>query len=132
MKKGLLEIYALAVCFFTLLCFVITFGLALWNIVEITYPEFTIYSTKFECHQSDAAYKECNSSKSKYTREENPIPFPTGKELTTEREQKYATILKSEQRSAVQGIVQKLIIMFIDIIAFAFHWKLAARARKNS
>jgi len=42
LKKNLVEIYALAVCFFTVACFVIVAGMTAWNIIELSAPEFTI------------------------------------------------------------------------------------------
>lgn len=89
-KKGLLEIYALAVCFFTLACFVIALGMAVWDIVELSAPEFTISNNHYECHLSDEAYTDCYSNHHKYTRENNPLSFPTGKTLTTKRSTEYA------------------------------------------
>ena len=58
MNKKILEVYALAVCFFTVACFVIAFGLMLWNFIELWAPEFTVYTRHFECHQSDEAYRD--------------------------------------------------------------------------
>ncbi len=99
-----------------------------WDVIELTVPEFTITNHHYECHQTDDAYRDCYSSKSKYTRKENPMSFPVGAELTKKRQDNYAQIVRSEKRQAVQGIVQKLIVMFIDVIIFFVHWKLAARA----
>jgi len=130
-KKGFLEIYALAVCFFTLVCFVVTLGLAVWDLVEISVPEFTIRNNDYECHISDDAYTDCYSNQSKYTRENNPISFPEGQELTNKRKSEYAQLLRFEQREAVQGLVQKSIIMLIDLIVFIFHWRLSVRVRRE-
>jgi hypothetical protein len=43
-KKTILEIYALAVCFVTVICFVIALGIAAYGIVGIASPNFTISS----------------------------------------------------------------------------------------
>ncbi|SHK01108.1 hypothetical protein SAMN02745165_03742 [Malonomonas rubra DSM 5091] len=132
MMKTILEIYALAVCFFTVACFVITLGLALWNVVELSAPEFTINNQKYECHQTDEAYRDCFSDQYKYRKKESPETFPTGEVLTKKREFEYSQIIKSERREALQGIVQKSIIILVDIILFIIHWKLAIRARENA
>ncbi len=130
-KKGLLEIYALSVCFFSLVFFIVAFGMAAWDVVQLSAPEFTIRNYTYECHLSDVAYIECYSNKHKYTREENPLPFPEGKELTGKRVKEYAQILRSEQREAIQGLVQKTIVMIIDIIVFMLHWRLSVRVRRE-
>lgn len=36
-----IQVYALTVCFAALLCFVITFGIAVYDVVQIAAPEFT-------------------------------------------------------------------------------------------
>lgn len=131
MKKTILEIYALAVCFFTVACFVVTLGFASWDIVELSAPEFTISSHQFECHQTNQEYKSCFSNEYQYTREDNPLEFPSGDALTQKRTSDYSQILKSEQRRAWQGLVQKFIILFIDLIVFFGHWVLAKRAREQ-
>ena len=41
MKTSILEIYALTVCFATLMCFAICLGIGLYDIVQINFPEFT-------------------------------------------------------------------------------------------
>lgn len=131
MKKTILEIYALAVCFFTVACFVITLGLAIWDIVELSAPEFTILNHSFECHQSDETYKDCNASQHKYTREESPEVFPSGQELTDARNKSYEQVIKSERRQALQGLVQKMIIILLDALVFFGHWRLARNSREN-
>ena len=131
-KKGLLEVYALVVCFFTLVCFIVTLGMVAWDVVEIAAPEFTISSYDYECHLSDETYSDCYSSDHRYTREKNPVTFPAGDELTAKRTSRYAQLLRSERREAVQGLVQKSIIMFIDLIVFIMHWKLFVRVRREN
>ncbi len=56
MKKSILEIYALAVCFVALLCFVIALGIGVYDLIQITNPEFTINVYEYERHQSNEAF----------------------------------------------------------------------------
>jgi len=131
MKKSLIEIYALAVCFITVACFVVTFGLALWDVVEFTVPEFTINQSQYERHQSDDEYSEYISRRSQY-KGENAEPIPSGEELTKAREKSYAFIIASERRTALQDFFQKLIIILVDTIAFFIHWRIAGKARREN
>ncbi len=48
MKKTLLETYALAVCFASMICISISSGIVLYDLVEINYPEVTIESYMLE------------------------------------------------------------------------------------
>lgn len=131
MKKTILEIYALAVCFFAVLCFVISLGLAFWNVIELSVPEFTVNNHEYNCHQTNEAYKQCYSSLYQYQREEHPETFPSDIKLTKQRVADYESILKLERRRALQGLVQKLIIILIDIFIFIIHWRLAKHAREK-
>lgn len=127
MKKTILEIYAFAVCFFAVICFVFSFGFLVWNVVELSAPEFTIDNYNYQCHQSDDGYADCFSNAEKHTRDENPVAFPTGAELTNKRLADYAQAIHAERRQAVQGIVQKVIMLLIIIGVFLIHWRLAKR-----
>jgi hypothetical protein len=129
MKKTILEIYALAVCFFTVGCFIVTIGMALWDVVEISAPEFTISNSSYQCHQTDQDYRECFSSKRQYSREKTPEIFPEGQDLRDKRTDAYNRILKQERRQALQSFVQKLIILMVNALVFFFHWRVAMKAR---
>ena len=131
MKKSLIEIYALAICFITVACFVVTFGFALWDVVEFTVPEFTINQHQYEPHQTDDSYLEHISRRSQY-KGDNAEPLPSGEELTKAKEKSYGLIISSEKRSALQDFFQKLIIILVDTIAFFIHWRIAGKARREN
>lgn len=122
MKKSLLEIYALAVCFVTVVCFVIALGIGLYDLVQLSNPEFTLSSYEFERHQSNEAFTR-NWPKDK--------ELPSEEELTKRRKQSYSLALLSERRSALQSLVQVFIILVIDVVVFLVHWRLAKRARES-
>ena len=42
MKRSFVEIYGLAVCFVTLLCFVIALGVGIYDLLQVAFPEFTL------------------------------------------------------------------------------------------
>jgi len=120
MKRNLVEVYALVVCFVTLVCFVVALGLGIYDLIQFLNPEFTISSYTYEHHRSNEAYLR-NWPKEK--------PKPQGDELTRLRKESYQAALKSEQRNAAQSLTQIFIIVLIDIVVFAFHWYMAKRAR---
>tara|TARA_B110000879_G_scaffold50622_1_gene71544 strand:- start:22950 stop:23384 length:435 start_codon:yes stop_codon:yes gene_type:complete len=129
MKKTILEIYALAVCFFAVGCFIVTLGMAIWDMVEIAAPEFTISNSNYQCHQSDSEYQQCFASNRQYIRDKSPEIFPQGQELTDERLVAYERILKQERRQGLQSFIQKLIILLINAFVFFFHWRVATKER---
>ena len=122
MKKSLLEIYALAVCFVTVVCFVIALGIGLYDLVELAYPEFSLSSYEYERHQSDEAFMRHWPKDKKR---------PLEGEVTKLREESFRTELRKEQRSAMQSLVQILIVLAIDVVVFFVHWRLAKRARES-
>ena len=127
MKKSILEIYALAVCFATIVCFVVTLGIALFDVIQIAQPEFTLSSHEFNRHQSnDAFWNSCGQYESK----EKDKKRPAEDELTKRRMESYRQALQSEKRDAFQGITKAIIILLIDTVFFVVHWRIARRARE--
>ena len=123
MKKSLLEIYALAICFVTIICFAVVLGIGLYDVLEMSNPEMTIKSYQYQKHQSNEAFTR-NRSKQKEKRSET--------EITETREKSYSVALKAEQRDAIQSFIRVLIIMLINFIIFLIHWRLAKHAREPS
>ena len=133
MKKSLLEIYALAVCFFTVACFVVVLGMTLWDVVELSGPEFTIDNHTYKIHQSDEAYSESLTGRHGCDGEKKTdYKPPEGQALTEAREKSYAQELRSERRGALQDLIKNLIILLVDLTVFVIHWKIGAYARKSA
>lgn len=129
MKKSILEIYALAVCFATIVCFVVALGIALYDVIQITNPEFTLSSYEYNRHQSnDAFWNNCKQ----YDSKEKDKKRPPENELTKRRMESYRQAVQSERRDAFQGITMAIIILLIDIVFFVVHWRIARRARESS
>ncbi len=128
MKKSILEIYALAVCFATTVCFVIALGIALYSVIQIMNPEFTLGSYEYNRHQSNVAFwKSCDK---RYGSNKEEKKRPSEAELTKQRLESYRTTLKSEQRDAFQTLTKSSIVIIIDVIFFLAHWFIARRARE--
>lgn len=123
MRKTLLEIYALAVCFVTLSCFVIALGIGLYDVVELSNPAFTLDQSQFEKHQTNEKFL------AKWPKDK---PTPPRDRVTALRKESYQLTLYAERRSALQSLIKVGIILLIGIIVFAVHWRLAAKARQAS
>ena len=120
MRRGLVEVYAMAVCFVTLVCFVVALGIGIYDLIQIVNPDFTISSYTHDRHQSDEAFLK-NWSEDK--------PRPQGEELTKLRKESYQAALRSEKRGAIQSLTMVFIIILIDLIVYIIHWYVAKRAR---
>ncbi|WP_027967471.1 hypothetical protein [Halomonas halocynthiae] len=129
MKKNIVEIYALAVCFFTVACFVVVLGMTAWNVVELSAPEFTINNSTYEAHLTDENYRRWLIQRNQY-RSEDYKP-PEGAELTQSRETNWQQEIRSEQRGALQSLIQNIIILVIDLLVFIGHWVIARRSRES-
>lgn len=132
MKKSLLELYGLAVCFFTVACFVIVLGIAAWNLISIVAPGFTLGAHEWEKHQTDQNFRDSLLADHRYGPDKDTYRPPEGEALTTERERSYAMSIRSHAREALQSLIQNCIILGIDIVLFLIHWGIAARARQTS
>lgn len=131
MKKTILEIYALAVCFATIVCFVVALGVAIYDVVQIANPEFTMNSYEYNRHQSNDAFL-MNYSRGYPGQEKEKQQRPPEEELTKQRLESYQQAIKSEQRNAVQSLTTSSIILVIDVIFFLVHWQMARRARETN
>ena len=125
MKRSLLEMYALAVCFVTVTCLAIVTGIAIYDVVQIAAPEITLHSFKYERHQSNAAFRDSDHPDPK------AVAALPEEEITKRRQESYVSTLNAERRDGWQSLLRMAIIMVIDIIFFVIHWQLAKRARES-
>jgi len=137
MKKSILEIYALAVCFLALLCFVIALGIGVYDLIQIANPEFTISAYEYERHQSNEAFDTVRGSPGRTLRGISPgIPIePTERpeeEVTQQREESFQAALRFERRRGMQSLIQIIIILVIDVLVFVPHWLWIRRTRVAS
>ena len=132
MKKSILEIYALAVCFVALLCFVIALGIGVYDLIQITNPELTLNAYEFERHQSNEAFIGFQGRVA-LGRIAPGIPVePTQRpeeEVTQQREKSFQTALRSERRRGMQSLIRIAIILVIDVLVFVPHWLWIRRTR---
>ena len=121
MKKSILEIYALAVCFVTVVCAAVAVGIGVYNIIEIAAPEFTLWSYEHNRHQSNEAFFRDAEGEGQGLSEEAK---------TKRRLDSYAIAVGAERRNGVQSLVMVSIVFVIDAFVFGGHWILARRVRE--
>jgi len=130
LKKSLLELYALAVCFAAILCFVIAFGVGVYSVIEITNPEFTMNSYEYKRYQSNDAY--WLSRVEDYRNKGKEMQRPSEDELTKQRQEGYRLAVIAEKRGGFQVLTKTIIILLIDAVVFLVHWRVARRARETN
>lgn len=124
MKKSILEIYAFAVCFVTIICFAFSLGIGIYDILEISAPSLTLRSYDYERHKTNEAFT------INWTKEKKETY--TDQEITNLREESYQMELAEEKRDAMQSFIMVSIIILIDIALFLIHWKLAKKQGNQS
>jgi predicted nucleic acid-binding Zn ribbon protein len=123
MKKNLFEVYSLAVCFISVLILIVATGIGIYDLIEISFPKFTISSYIYKTYSSNENYLKENTKYKNLSEEE----------VTKRREEKWKEVLENEQRNACQSLIQILIFILISVVAFIIHWIFAKKIQlKNS
>ncbi len=125
MKNYLIERYTMTLCLVSMACFVIFLSVAMYDIVEIVNPKFTMNSHVYERHQANDAFWNYNCSSKKER------PRPPENELTKQRNESYQRALESVKRNAFQSLVQALIVLFITAIVFGIHLQIFRRTKES-
>src|SRR5690348_4387896 len=91
MRRSAIQIYALAVCFATLMCLVVALGIGLYDAVQIACPSFTL--SGWQPYESNSQYV---------------LFWPDKKDLPDEqvtqlREEAYRIALAGERHGAMQS-----------------------------
>ncbi len=156
MKKTLLETYALAVCFASMICISISSGVILYDVVEINYPEVTIESYMLDMsfpppppmmmHNSGSETASAVNVDALPPEVLNPAP-PTvlgGKlftdqvvtelseqEISDRKQKRIEKVLKNEQNDAKRSLIRVFIILLVSCVVFLIHWRLAKRCSEG-
>jgi len=126
MKKTILEVYAMAVCFFAIIVITISLSSVIYKAVGSINPELTIKSYTYEKYLSNENFK----SKKGCTKEE--AASLSEDEITSKREAAYAVELRSEKRKNLQGILESSSYTFVASIVCVIHMLIAKGSRKTN
>ena len=143
----LTRIYALAVCFASVLCIAISTGVGLYDIVQISFPESTMDSYLYQNLRSDERFRrslQLYAPRAGYPimmneggmgiARANPIPYPnvketpiTDEEISTRREVQLAAAIDNVRHDAQKSLVQILVILLVSVPLFLVHWNFARK-----
>ena len=131
MKKSLIEIYALAVCFICAVIFSIFVSVGIYSIFEVTNPEFTMAPYDHTPHSNNEKFLEhkLSSIPKDY---DNPYKNMSQQQLTEARERSFQLALEKERRGGRQSLLQTLIAAFVLTLMFGIHWTIAKKARRSN
>jgi len=123
MKKSILEIYALGISFIAVIGLSITLVIAIYNVVKISNPGFTLDSRTFKSHQSNEAF---------IMKDRKKFADQSEEETTKLREESFKIELEVEKRSGLQSLISSGIALLISLVVLVTHWRVAKRARANN
>jgi len=124
--KTKLEIYALAVCFASSMCLVISLGTGTYAALSIAAPELTLNSHNYGTLQSNDAYWE---QKTRFKEKQDVGSRPEEAVLTEQRLAAYAIAINGERRDGLQSLLRSGIYAFFAAIFLFVHWRIARSAR---
>lgn len=123
LSKNILRIYALAVCFVSIIIFSVSTGIGVYDVVQINWPATTLSGWQYERYTSNE----------NFTRDW-PVDkaLPDDAALDRLREEHLGIAIKGEARDAKRSLIQQLITMLIVAALFAFHWKLSRKTMQDA
>ena len=133
-----IRIYALAVCFVSVICIAITAGFALYNLIALAAPDLTIEPYRIQYLSSNTEFV---NNQGFYPRpapimvgpdgtaqavpSDNPFEGMTDAQITDLRLEKLQNEYTLHRRSATLSLLREGIIILISSVLFFIHWRLA-------
>lgn len=131
MKKNILGIYALAVCFIALAGIVISASITIYSLVGVTMPKITLNPYEYERHESNDSYWREERFSDLYSSLANNgtavqiIPErPSEDVLSKKRSEGFQLALQREERNMLQCFIQTVIYLLLALLVFFLHWRL--------
>lgn len=123
MRRSLLEIYALTVCFASVMFLIVTVAMCLNEGVRMAAPSATVSGWTYERSLSDEAFL------STWPKER---PHPDASTLPRLRSEAFRSALDSERHDGLKSFLQSLMYTIVASVVFCLHWTLARRERRRS
>ena len=118
MKKNLIEIYALLVCFASVFFLLVNTATALQGGLRAVQPAMTVDGYTIQRSTSNEAYMEG------WPKER---PAPAASDISALRKALYDQALASEQRSGLYLFTSSFAFVIAAGLVFGLHWQLAQR-----
>jgi len=138
MNKGLLDVYALSVCFVSMGCLSIFSGILLYSIVEISFPALMKPSL---LPYPPSFYSQSGTANAPAIPVQLRSDFSINKNVKQGEEKSINLVEKQKRFQSVQdeyiksesikSIIRSAIIILIASLVFTFHWRLAKQVRQS-
>lgn len=131
MRKPIIEIYALSVCFITVACASVWLSTGLYAVIGVAKPDITISGWAYQMHQSNQQFQKpvlgepflLGPPGAVEANKPEPIVHLSDKQITEKRLASYQLELQSEVRKNQQKLIKSLIAVFICLPLFFIHWR---------
>jgi hypothetical protein len=135
MKKSIVEIYAMAVCFVTACALTVAGCVLFYNIISYMVPQVTVSSYQIDHLFDNESFCSSSSYRSDgdggcYEDKDKKIKLDEGK-ITQKREKALSAALEHEHRAAFSMIIRTLIILFVIGIVYCIHWRMARQYQRE-
>ncbi len=120
MKKIILKLYAYLVCFVTLSCSAILFGVGMYDVVEIAAPGYMLSDKIVQGHND-------NKSFIHYHYKSNLYEYFTDEQITTQRLKSLEKATGDERNDAIRGLIIAFVVLLINIGIFYVHWPMVEK-----
>jgi hypothetical protein len=122
-KKNLLEVYALAACFASMICLVVAAPMCLYEFVQFVAPSVTVSGYAYEQSKSDEQFLQTWP-------QGRPAPEPST--IARLRREALESGLRSERHDGLRSFLQSLMYTITAGLVFSLHWRLAERERAKA
>ena len=120
MKNTILKLYAYLVCFITLSCGAIIFGVGMYDVVEIAVPGYMLPDKIVQGHND-------NKSFIHYHFKSNLYEYLTDEQITTQRLKSLEKAIGDERNNAMRGLIIAFVVLLINIGIFYVHWPMVEK-----
>lgn len=153
MGNGSVRIYALVVCFSSLMCGAVATGFGLFNLIKVVAPESTISPETLNMYSSNEEFRKSLLSSAPVLSNQIPPVFSSGQtvvvpqsfvvpkakvntelsetEIEALRSKKLKSRISNHRFRARQGLYQQVIALLICAALFFSHWKLITKLSKS-
>ena len=119
MKRNRTEVYALAVCFVSMIGLGLTAVFAAHNTIGVLFPRFTLQGFDIVQFESDEAYAQWHSLKRDDT--------SNGETITARRLAELRAELARERWDRIHDLTICLLFLVVGVLLFWSHWRLKMR-----
>ena len=123
--KSKIEIYALAVCFFSVAGIAISCSIAGYSVLKIIKPDLTISSHEYKKFLSNESYLR---DKNKYNAKDKHAADQPEESIEKQRLDELSVELKSEKREGLQSLAGCTIVILIFGLILYIHKKIAQKS----